>query len=74
MVNVLANDILREKRKSICLSCEFLIDNSDEDIKPKSGCLACLMFAAFKKQCSVCGCYILPKAMLSNSECPKGKW
>lgn len=76
MFDILVDEEIREKRKNICFSCEFLVDASEESQHSRryGGCLSCLMSFAFKKQCSLCGCFIIPKTALTDSTCPKGKW
>jgi len=48
---------------------------NDQDIidKRMQSCLGCEFFLP-TKQCSKCGCFMPLKTLLSNAECPIGKW
>ncbi len=37
-------------------------------------CMSCDKLKLPTKQCSECGCFMIAKTMLPQSECPLGKW
>jgi hypothetical protein len=49
------------------------INNKDIIDKRMQSCLGCEFFLQ-TKQCSKCGCFMPLKTLLSNAECPIGKW
>ena len=54
-----ADDEIIEKRKNICISCEYVIKNNNDFNKAK---------------CSFCGCWLKHKVRLKDISCPKDFW
>lgn len=62
--------------KSLSRAAADLITNQRADMKERQRRLWICESCPERKRdrCSLCGCFLMSKSMLKNSECPIGKW
>lgn len=63
-----------DDRMGVCISCDQVVDKSDDPMYVFTDIVGTLISDAPKKMCEACSCPIWVKARFVSNSCPLNKW